>query len=147
VSGPNAEAASLGEDIPCAAGVRGDGPCSFELCPPGIGCRRVREQRRQGEGGAVLGEEARRSFLEGLVNTSGLRASHAEVVADEIWRRALPFFMHAVAQARADGAAEGLRRAADYFVQREGAGHVADALLMMAEGDPNPVVGIDRDTS
>jgi hypothetical protein len=54
VSGPNAEAASLGEDIPCAAGVRGDGPCSFELCPPGIGCRRVREQRQQGEGGAVL---------------------------------------------------------------------------------------------
>jgi hypothetical protein len=67
MSGPNAEAASLGEDrrdweefdpnaedIPCAAGVRGDGACSFELCPPGIGCRRVREQRQQGEGGPAL---------------------------------------------------------------------------------------------
>jgi hypothetical protein len=95
-----------GEDIPCAAGVRGDGPCSFELCPPGIGCRRVREQRRQGDGEAALGEEARGRLA--AVIFRGDPAFAAD--ADEVLSRIEPVVAALVAQARADGAAEERKR-------------------------------------
>jgi hypothetical protein len=127
VSGPNAEAASLGEDIPCAAGVRGDGPCSFELCPPGIGCRRVREQRRQGEGGAVLGEvmplivgpnqEAMRQRFRdaGYIDNPAAEQLAADVANDERARRAYE-------RGRADGAAEERERIARRFDSMDGDG-------------------------
>jgi hypothetical protein len=118
-----------GEDIPCAAGVRGDGPCSFELCPPGIGCRRVREQR-------ALGEEARVTFkaalAEGLFEEAhehddgwgggflfweGVAAAAVAILNDA--DSPLPAL---IAQARADGAAEERERIARRFDSMDGDG-------------------------